>query len=82
MPTEIDWLDRLADETGIGYEPLVAMIGAILEAEDAADVTDDGVEYAGFNGEVKGLIKAMRFLEAEKNTIVEAIRQARREREA
>jgi hypothetical protein len=96
MPTETDWLDKLADETGIGYEPLVAMINAILDAEaeiDRAKSIDailkaggagdfSAESYAGMNGEIKGLVKAMKFLDAKSETIVEAIRQARKERAA
>lgn len=95
MQIEIDWLDRLADETSIGYGPLVAMIGAILDAEaeiDRAKSIDailkaggagdfSAESYAGMNGEIKGLVKAMKFLDAKSDTIVEVIKQARRERE-
>lgn len=80
MPTEIDWLDELAAETGIGYGPVLEILGAIVLAMEAGDATDDGIEYAGFNGEIKGLTFALKALDAKSGTIVEAIKQIRKER--
>ena len=79
MQTDKDWLDKLADETGIGYGPLVAMIYAMLENDTSNDKREDWWAGEKF-GICKGITIALRALDAKSETIVEAVRQVRRER--
>ena len=78
MPT--NWMIRLVFEIVPTSGDIAKIVAAILDLEDAGEATLDSYEYAGIDGKIKGLMEALGLMGARPETIVEAVRQVRRER--